>query len=182
MTLEGVTEFATIRYVINIGMTTKVAAERGRVWFALTDAAERVRWDAPLEAPIDVAPDHPRPGDHARWRYRLHGMPVVLHERTLEVVKGKRLRSAMSLGPFRFDLAYTLESEEGAARTRLSAALSASNVVPVVGGVLDRFAVRRLASEIVAGALEGMRAHCKPEPRARDKRARTTADAPSPRP
>lgn len=161
-------------------MTTRVAAERGRVWFALTDAAERIRWDAPLEEAIDVAPDHPTPGDHARWRYRLHGMPVVLHERTLEVVEGKRLRSAMSLGPFRFDLAYTLEPEEDATRTRLSAALSASNVVPVVGGVLDRFAVRRLASEIVAGALEGMRAHCKPESRRR--RPRSSGGAASPRP
>ena len=141
-------------------MSTKVGADRERVWSALTDASERLQWDGSLEAPIEVAPDHPRPGDHARWRYRLHGMPVVLHERTLEVVEGKRVRSAMSLGPFRFDLAYTLEPEAEGKRTRLSAALAASNVVPVVGGALDRFAVRKLASEIVAEALEGVRDHC----------------------
>ena len=141
-------------------MTTRIAAERGRIWSALTDASERVRWDGPLEAPLDVAPDHPCPGDHARWRYRLHGMPVILHERTLEVVERKRLRSAVSLGPFRFDLAYTLEPEEDGVRTRLSAALAASNVVPVVGGALDRFAVRKLVSEIAAQLLEDVRAHC----------------------
>lgn len=152
-------------------MSTRVGAERRRVWSALTDPSERLRWDGPLEAPIDVAPDHPRPGDHARWRYRLHGMPVVLHERTLEVVEGKRVRSSMSLGPFRFDLAYTLEPEDGGARTRLSAALAASNVVPVVGGALDRFAVRRLASEIVAQVLEDVRAHCAP-PRTPRRKAR----------
>jgi len=141
-------------------MSTRVAADRERVWSALTDASERLRWDVALEAPIDVAPDHPRPGGHARWRYRLRGLPVVLHERTLEVVEGKRLRSAMTLGPFRFDLAFTLEPEDDGVRTRISAALAASNVVPVVGGALDRFAVRRLASGIVADALEGVRAHC----------------------
>jgi uncharacterized protein YndB with AHSA1/START domain len=155
--------------VITIAMSTRVGAERKRVWSALTDPSERLRWDGPLEAPIDVAADHPRPGDHARWRYRLHGMPVVLHERTLEVVEGKRVRSAMSLGPFRFDLAYTLEPEDDGARTRLSAALAASNVVPVVGGALDRFAVRRLASEIVAQILEDVRAHCAPRRRRRRK-------------
>jgi len=141
-------------------MTTRIGAEPDRVWSALTDASERTRWDGPLEAPIDVAADHPRPGDHARWRYRLHRMPVVLHERTLEVVEGKRLRSTMNLGPFRFDLAYTLEREEDGVRTRLSAALAASNVVPVVGGALDRFAVRRLAGEIVAQLLSDLRTHC----------------------
>ena len=161
-------------------MSTRVGAKRERVWSALTDASERVRWDGPLEAPIDVSPDHPRPGDHARWRYRLHGMPVVLHERTLEVVEGKRLRSAMALGPFRFDLAYTLEPEDDGARTRLSAALAASNVVPVVGGALDRFAVRRLASEIVAEALEGMRAHCVSGRRTRRVRTRKASPAPTP--
>ena len=97
---------------------------------------------------------------------------MVLHERTLEVVEGKRLRSAMSLGPFRFDLAYTVEAEDDGARTRLSAALAASNVVPVVGGALDRFAVRRLASEIVARSLEDLRAHCTRERRPRPRRAR----------
>lgn len=145
-------------------MTTRIGAEPRRVWRALTDASERIRWDGPLEAPIDVAPDHPCPGDHARWRYRLHGMPVVLHERTLESVERKRLRSAMALGPFRFDLAFTLEPEGDGARTRVSAALAASNVVPVVGGALDRFAVRRLASEIVAQVLTDIRAHCEGQP------------------
>jgi uncharacterized protein YndB with AHSA1/START domain len=146
--------------VITIAMSTRIGADRNRIWSALTDPSERVRWDGPLEAPLEVAPDHPRPGDQARWRYRLRGMPAVLCERTLEVVEGKRLRSAMALGPFRFDLAFTLEPEDDGLRTRLSAVLAASNVVPVVGGALDRFAVRRLASEIVARTLHDVRTHC----------------------
>ena len=158
-------------------MNTRIGAERERVWSALTNPTERVRWDGPLEGPLDVPPDHPRPGDHARWHYRLHGMPVILHERTLEVVEGKRVRSSMSLGPFRFDLAYTLEPEDGGGRTRLSAALAASNVVPVVGGALDRFAVRRLAGEIVAQVLEDVRAHCNQRrpPRRRTRKANAPA-------
>ena len=93
--------------------------------------------------------------------------------RTLEVVEGKRLRSAMALGPFRFDLAFTLEPEDDGVRTRLSAAIAASNVVPVVGGALDRFAVRKLASEIVAQVLEDVRAHCE---RGRRRRGRGAGD------
>jgi uncharacterized protein YndB with AHSA1/START domain len=161
-------------------MSTRVAADPARVWSALTDPSDRMRWDEPLEAQIDVAPDHPRPGDHARWRYRLRGLPVVLHERTLEVVEGKRVRSSMALGPFRFDLAWTLEPVDDGARTRLSAALAASNVVPVVGGALDRFAVRRLASGIVAEALDGVRRHCGSVRRPSPRRVRKASSAPTP--
>lgn len=152
-------------------MSTRVGADRRRVWSALTDPSERILWDGPLEAPLDAAPASLRPGDVGRWRYRLNGMPVIRTERTLEVVEGHRLRSAVALGPFRFDLAYTLEPDEGE-RTRIAALLAASNVVPVVGGALDRFAVRRRASTLVAQLLEDVRAHCE---------GRRTEPAPTPR-
>jgi uncharacterized protein YndB with AHSA1/START domain len=150
--------------VITIAMATRIDARRERVWSALVDPSERVAWDGSLDGPLDVPPEHPRPGGEARWRYRLRGLPVVLRERPLEMVEPKRLRSAMALGPFRFDLAYTLEPDEDGRRTRLGVALAASNVVPVVGGALDRFAVRRLASEIVGRLLEDVRVFCEERP------------------
>jgi uncharacterized protein YndB with AHSA1/START domain len=146
--------------VITVALGTRIGAERGRVWSALVDPSERAAWDAALVAPLEVPAGHPRPGGRARWRYRLRGVPVTLVERPLERVEGRRLRSAMSLGPFRFDLAFTLEDDEGGGRTRLGVALAASNVIPVVGGALDRFAVRRLAGEIVTALLEDLRAFC----------------------
>jgi uncharacterized protein YndB with AHSA1/START domain len=146
--------------VITIAMATRIDAPRERVWSALVDPSERVAWDGALEGALGAAPEAPQPGGEIRWRYRLRGLPVVLRERPLELVERKRLRSAMALGPFRFDLAFTLEPDDEGRRTRLAVALAASNVVPVVGGALDRFAVRRLASEIVTRLLEEVRAFC----------------------
>lgn len=163
-------------------MSTRIGAERNRVWKALTDPNQRVLWNPALLGPIEVPEDHPQVGQHARWRYRLRGVPVIMHDRTLEVVEGKRLRSAMALGPLRFDLTCSMESERDRSRTRLSVALAASNVVPVMGGVVDRFAVRRHASEIVANLLSDVRAWCEgagaPE-RNRPNASQRSEDAPS---
>ena len=78
----------------------------------------------------------------------------------------------MSLGLFRFDETFQLTSEPGdGQRTRLALKLVASNSVPVVGGALDRFAVRRLAAEFVDAKLRAVQKWCEaPPPRRRGPR------------
>jgi hypothetical protein len=106
------------------------------------------------------------------WRYRLGSVPVVLHEQPLEVVPDSRLRSSVALGLFRFDETFQLFSEAGDEdRTRLMLKLVASNSVPVVGGALDRFAVRRLAAEFIDAKLRGVQKWCEtPARSSRDPR------------
>jgi len=153
-------------------MSTVISAKRGRVWRALTEAAEVLRWDErviSLEGPAD---EYPRVGQSVRWRYRLGSIPVVLHEQPLEVVPDSRLRSMVALGLFRFDETFLLSPEPGdGERTRLSLKLIASNSVPVVGGALDRFAVRRLAVEFIDAKLRAVQKWCEnPPPRRRGPR------------
>jgi hypothetical protein len=96
-----------------------------------------------------------------RWRYRLHGVPLILHDRPLEVVPEERLRSSISLGLFRFDETYKLQPETPDSReTRLGMKVVASNVLPIVGEILDRFAVRGLAAELVSTSLDAIRRWC----------------------
>lgn len=147
--------------MITIVMSRRIRAGTDRVWRALTLPDEVARWDPNIVAAIDAPPDYPKPGQHVRWRYRLHGVPLILHDRPLEVIARERLRSAISLGLFRFDETYTLRPEKNdAAHTRLGMKLIASNAVPVVGGVLDRFGVRGLATQIVATSLESIQRFC----------------------
>jgi len=142
-------------------MSTGVAAARERVWRALTVPAELVRWDRHLLALLDEAPDYPRVGRAVRWRTRLGSVPLVLHDRPLEVVEGERLRSAVALGLFHFDATIALaDAPDAPGHTRLALRLQAESSVPLVGGALDRFAVRRLASRIVDERLRGLRAWC----------------------
>jgi hypothetical protein len=90
---------------------------------------------------------------------------VVLRDRLVEVVPQERLRSAIALGLFRFDQTYSLAREKGeAGRTRVTLKLVASNSVPVVGGLLDRFAVRRLAAELVDARLRALQKWCEDHP------------------
>ncbi len=78
----------------------------------------------------------------------------------------------MALGLFRFDETFQLTTEPGdGERTRLTLKLVASNSVPVVGGALDRFAVRRLAVEFIDAKLRAVQKWCEnPRPRRRGPR------------
>jgi uncharacterized protein YndB with AHSA1/START domain len=147
--------------VITVAMATTVSADRARVWRALTDPAELVRWDESLISLVESSDDYPREGQKVRWRYRLGTTTVVLRNELLEVIPGERLRSATAMGLFRFDETFTLSAEAGETeRTRLRHKLVAANSLPVVGGLLDRFAVRRLASRIVDSKLRSLQKWC----------------------
>jgi uncharacterized protein YndB with AHSA1/START domain len=149
--------------VITIAISTVIEAPRERVWRALSEPRERIRWDTRIVSLEQPAPDYPHADDAAHWRYQLGSIPVRLEDRPVEVVPGKRLRHALSTGSFRFEQTYTL-SEEGPDRTRLSLRFTApENSVPVVGGALDRFDLRRLASEIVDDNLRALQRWCELE-------------------
>jgi len=152
--------------LITIAISTAVGAKRDRVWRALTDPQELVRWDERLVAAIDPTEGYPQVGRLMRWRYRLGTVPVVLEDHPLEVVPGERLRSQLGFGHLRFDGIWTLcdESQDGAARTRLALRMVASNAVPLVGGLLDRFGVREIAAQIADARLRQVQKWCESHP------------------
>lgn len=146
-------------------MSTVVGAPRQCVWRALSVPEERVGWDERLLAPIDGIEDYPRAGRLARWRYRLGTVPVVMEDHPLEVVPGERLRSQLGFGHLRMDEIWTLGDENGAGeRTRLALRLVASNAVPLVGGLLDRFSVREVAAEIADSRVRQIQKWCETRP------------------
>jgi hypothetical protein len=150
--------------VITIAMSTVVNTPRERVWRAIAEPAEMIRWDDHVISLETSAPGYPESGEAAHWRYRFGSVAVDLLDRPLEVVRGQRLKHAMSIGAFEFEEVYTLAGE-GSQRTRLSLRLaSSSNSVPVVGGELDRFDVRRLASELVDRNLRSIQKWCENHP------------------
>jgi len=141
-------------------MSSVIDSSRERVWRALADPAERIRWNQRLLALDEPVPGYPHTDRPAHWRYRLGSVPVTLEDRPVEVVPGKRLRHLMSIGSFHFEETYTLSDEEPD-RTRISLRLTAAkNSVPLLGGTLDRFDVRRLASELVDDDLRSIRSWC----------------------
>jgi len=147
--------------VITVAMSTSIGATRDRVWRALTHPQELIRWDDRIESLVDPVERYPSVGSAVRWRYRLGSVSVVLRERPREVVPLERLASAVAMGLFRFDETFTLAEESGDPRqTRLTLKLVARNSLPVVGGLLDRFAVRRLASSFVDTRLRAVQKWC----------------------
>jgi uncharacterized protein YndB with AHSA1/START domain len=113
--------------VITITMSTRVSADRDRVWRALTVPEEILRWDEQLVALLDSADGYPLAGQQVRWRYRLGTIAVMLRNSLLEVVPKERLRSATAMGLFRFDETFTLGHEiADPERTRLQLKLIAA--------------------------------------------------------
>jgi hypothetical protein len=147
--------------VITTALSTVVGAPRERVWRALTDPAEVVRWDERAVRLLEPAPSPLQPGRVLRWRYIVGGVPLVLREEILEVAPEARLRSAVRLGLFRFEQTFTLADDAAdPGRTRLSLRLAAGHSIPVVGGLLDRFAVRRQAADFVDARLRALQKWC----------------------
>jgi hypothetical protein len=147
--------------VITSTISTLISAERERVWRALTTPGELIRWDDQIIALLDPVPDFPQLGQQVRWRYRIGSVPVVVHQTIQEVQPGERLQSAISRGVFCFDETYTLADEIAQPdRTRLSLKVVASNSTPVVGGLMDRFAIRRLSAELIDSRLRAVQKWC----------------------
>ena len=147
--------------MITVAMSTTIDSSRERVWRALTRPGELIRWDERLMELLDPAEDYPSVGRSVRWRYRLGTVPVVLRDDPLEVIPSERLRSALAVGLLRLDETYSLGDEAGdLERTRLTLRLVSNNSVPVVGGLLDRFAVRRLAADFVDNRIRSIQKWC----------------------
>ena len=142
-------------------MSGDVSASRERVWAALTEPAQVARWRPGVEAEIDAPAAHPAPGETARWRCRLHDLPVVLEETPRRVVPSERLESSLRLGLFRFEETFTLVRADALGEhTRVGLKITTPSHMPVVGGSLDRFAVRRFATDLAAVTLQAVRDWC----------------------
>ena len=142
-------------------MSAAVAVARARVWAALADSAEIVHWRPGLvSAPAGPA-RYPEPGETVRWRCRVWELPLELRETPIEVVPGERLHARLQLGLFRFETTFTLAPLAAQPpRTRVGLQVQVANEIPLVGGTLDRFGVRRLATELAATQLMALRDWC----------------------
>ncbi len=164
-------------HLITLIMSTVIDADRERVWRALTDPAELAGWDDHIVGSV-ARTGGGREGsgrraegsscsivEQRRWRYQLGSVQVVLHERPLEVARLERLSSALKIGSLRIEQTYTLTSESvDPPRTRLGMKLATTSSVPVVGDVVDRFSVRRLAAERIDRTLRSVQSWCQQHP------------------
>jgi uncharacterized protein YndB with AHSA1/START domain len=172
--------------VITVTMSAVIAADRRRVWSALTRPEQIVAWSPVRTAALAVPAEHPEPNRPARWRCRLRGVPMTLVERPLEVVPAERLRSELRLSLVRVEETVGL-ADEGDGRTRLSLKLSLPNAIPLVDGLLDRFGVRQLAQQMIDSTLRALRSHFEPPgadaaaPPARSRPRRRRGPAAQPR-
>jgi uncharacterized protein YndB with AHSA1/START domain len=144
--------------VITVSMAAVIDAPRARVWRALTSPQELIRWDDRVVALAQgVNSGNGRP----RQRYRWGSVWVDLRCRRIEVIPGSRLRAEIALGLLRFEATYTLSPEEAdPARTLLSLRVAFPNSVPVVGGYVDRFDLRRGVSQLVSENISALQCWC----------------------
>ncbi len=142
-------------------LAVDINAAPARVWRALCDPAEVVRWDGNVVEALDAPGDYLRPGQHVRWRCR-SGPFRVLHDRPQEVEAERMLRSLLALGPFRFDETYDIEAVEG--RCRLTAALIVRAPLPLLGPVVESLYLGPTTRRSVAAALEAIKRLCESEP------------------
>lgn len=140
---------------------TNIDVPAARVWRALCDPAEVVRWDTGVIEPLNAPPDYPQPGQYVRWRYAI-GPFKTLHDRPQEVVPGSTLRSQIAVGPLRFDETYTLEPQDGG--TRLQTKMLVRPPWPVVGPLFVRLYAGPESRRTVAASMAALKRYCEAEP------------------
>jgi uncharacterized protein YndB with AHSA1/START domain len=147
--------------LITVGMSAAVSASRSRVWAALADPAQVARWRPGVVALREGGGAYPRVGQPVAWRCRVRELPIVLHETPTDVVPGERLHARLRLGLFHYEAHFTLAALAGeTTRARVGLQIQVPNELPLVGGTLDRFDVRRLATELAATDLMALRDWC----------------------
>jgi uncharacterized protein YndB with AHSA1/START domain len=132
-------------------VTVDIVAAPSLVWHALTDPAEVQAWDG-VRA-LDVPAGYPKAGHHARWRLRVLGLPVTLHDRIRAVEPEARLGATITVGFVRLAEEYLLTAQPGTTR------LTSSNVVESCVPGLGWLAVR-LTRASVAGSMARLARHC----------------------
>jgi len=138
-------------------ISVEIAAPASRVWRALCDPAEVVRWDTGVAAALDAPADYPRPGQHVRWRYA-NGPFRILHDRPIEVVPDERLRALLKVGPLSLDEAYILEPVSGG--TTLTAWMRLRAPIWIGGVLLERFYAGPATRSTVTASLAAIKRHC----------------------
>jgi uncharacterized protein YndB with AHSA1/START domain len=147
--------------LITLALGTVVAAPRRTVWNALTEPEQLIHWRPGAVALLGAAPREAAPGRVLRLRCLLREVPVTLEERALEVAAGERLRSALRFGLFHCDESFALAAADPDGRhTRVSMRIATASETPLFGGSLDRFGVRRFATELAGQSLAALRDWC----------------------
>jgi hypothetical protein len=144
--------------VITVGLSAEVAATRARVWSALADPGELATWRPGLRA-VEDTPTWPLAGATLFSLVRVHGLPLVVRETAVEAIAAERLHARLRVGLFHCDATFSLSVLAGE-HTRVALKLEVANELPVVGGTLDRFSVRRIATELAATRLAALREAC----------------------
>jgi len=144
--------------LITLAMATEIAAPRETVWGAISDPDQECHWRPGVSRRLG---DRAASRQRLRHRYRidLHAVPIVLEEARIATVALEKLRSEVRLGLFRFEETFSLTAT-GPQRTRLGLKVTAPNRMPVVGGSLDRFDVRRFAADLASVSLQAVRDWC----------------------
>jgi len=92
-------------------------------------------------------------------------VPVVMHEQLLEITRLERLSSRLKVGSLRFEQTFTLSTESNRPpRTRLGMKVVTTSSVAVLGDVVDRFGVRKLAAERIDHTLRAVQDWCHMNP------------------
>jgi uncharacterized protein YndB with AHSA1/START domain len=147
--------------LITLAMATVVAAPRRSVWAALTEPEQMIHWRPGVTGLLGATPREPTPGRVLRLRCILQDVPITLEERALEVAPEERLRSELRFGLFHGEETFTLATADpDGGHTRVSLRIATPSETPLVGESLDRFAVRRFATELAGNSLAALRDWC----------------------
>jgi len=135
-----------------------VHADLGRIWRAIIDPAVVVQWSCDVSAILSDPQDYPTAHKTYSWRYRHPFLKLTLYDTPMVIIPDEKFYSTGRMLFFDWNEIYELSALSDS--VLVSVELNIKSMIPIIGGIIDRFYLKPVAEKQVQQTLSRLAEFC----------------------
>lgn len=138
--------------------TKTICADIEVIWKAIIDPADVIQWSYDVSEILSDPQDYPTAQKTYRWRYRHPFLKLTLYDTPRVIITDKKYYSTGRMLFLDWKETYDLEKRQES--VFISVELNINCVIPVIGRLIDRFYLQRMAKIQVRQTLSRLAEFC----------------------